>query len=192
MTFLLLDPAATPRLLAFVAFIVAALSDLWDGHLARARGQVTSFGKIVDPLADKLLLVCALIPLYAITARQLEAGALPLYGAIPLWAVIILLGREVLITTLRFVAARRGQVVAARAIGKRKAVVQNIFIGAAILWVAFHSPGFGAPNAAAWRWFSEFHAWFTTAFLTAALVLTVLSAALYLGTFSRILVDRPS
>lgn len=189
-TLLLLQPRPSARILAFAVFLAAALSDLWDGHLARSRGQVTSFGKLVDPLADKLLLVSTLVPLYAINAKQVDVGTLPVFGAIPLWAVIILLGREILITLLRFMAARRGEVVPARTIGKRKAVVQNVFIGAAILWVAFLTPGFGRPKAAAWNWFSVFHGWFTTTFLTVALVLTVLSAVLYLGTFSRILASR--
>ena len=189
-TFLLIQPRPIPRLIAFVVFVGAALSDLWDGYLARSRGQVTSFGKMVDPLADKLLLVATLIPLYAINAGQLGAAALPLFGVIPLWAVVVLLGRELLITVLRLLAAQRGSVVAARGLGKRKAVAQNIFIGAAILWVAFLTPGFGTPQGRAWQWFSGFHGWFTTAFLSAALVLTVASAVLYLGTFSRILAGR--
>jgi len=184
---LLLQPHPGLRFLAFGIFLVAALSDLWDGHLARSRDQVTSFGKMVDPLADKLLLVSTLVPLYAVMSSQLELGGLPLFDAIPLWVVIILLGRELLITTLRFVAARRGRVVPARGLGKRKALVQNIFIGAAILWVGFRTPGFGAPRDRAWTLFSEFHGWFTTTCLAVALVLTVVSAGLYLNTFSRIL-----
>ncbi len=183
---LLLEPRPESRLLAFALFVVAAVSDLWDGYLARSRDQVTSFGKMFDPLADKLLLLGTLIPLYMITSQSLELAGLPLFGAIPLWAVIVLLGREFLITILRFLAARRGRVVAARELGKRKALVQNIFMGAAILWVSFRTPGFGTPDANVWLWFSEFHGWFTTAFLGAALVLTVASMILYLATFSRI------
>lgn len=184
---MLLQPRSDLRLLAFVVFVVAALSDLWDGYLARTRGEVTSVGKIIDPIADKLLLVATLVPLYVVMSRQLELAGLPLFGAIPLWAVLVFLGRELLITLLRFLAARRGSVVAARGLGKRKALAQNIFIGAAILWIGFRTPGFGEPSAGAWRWFTEFHGWFVTAFLTAALILTVVSAAFYLGTFSRIL-----
>lgn len=187
-TVLLLQERPESRFLAFFLFLVAALSDLWDGHLARSRDQVTSFGKIVDPLADKLLLLCTLVPLYMVMSGGLEVATLPLFGAIPLWAVLVLLGRELLITILRLAAARRGRIVPARWLGKRKALAQNIFIGAAILWVAFHTPGFGTPRARVWTWFSEFHGWFTSAWLTAALVLTVISAVLYVTTFSRILV----
>ncbi len=82
--------------------------------------------------------------------------------------------------------------VAARGLGKRKAVAQNIFIGAAILWVAFLTPGFDTPDGVVWQSFSAFHGWFTTVFLVAALILTVVSAVVYLGTFWRILADRQS
>ena len=181
---LLLQPRPLFRLAAFVLFVFAAVSDLWDGYLARSRDQVTRFGKMFDPLADKLLLLATLVPLYVLMNSQLGLAGLPVFGAIPLWAVIILLGRELLITTLRFAAARRGRVVAARKLGKRKAVAQNIFLGAAILWVSFRTPG--SPRAHSWIWFSEFHGWFTVAFLAAAIILTVISAAFYLATFSRI------
>jgi len=184
---LLLQPGPASRLIAFPLFLVVALSDLWDGYLARTRDQITSIGKILDPIADKLLLVSTLVPLYVVMSSELEVAGLPLFNAIPIWAVVILLGREVLITLLRLVALRQGSVVAARGLGKRKALAQNIFIGAAILWIGFRTPGFGAPRAQAWIWFTQFHGWFTTAFLTAALVLTIASAVLYLGTFSRIL-----
>jgi CDP-diacylglycerol--glycerol-3-phosphate 3-phosphatidyltransferase len=186
-TALLLQPSSGLRVAAFALFLVAALSDLWDGHLARTRNQVTSFGKIVDPLADKLLLVATLVPLYWVMSHRPDLAGLPVFGVIPIWAVIVFLGRELLITVLRFSAASRGSVVAARVLGKRKALAQNIFLGAAILWIAFRTPDFGVPTSTAWAWFSGFHGWFTTAFLTVALVLTVLSAVFYLRTFSRIL-----
>ena len=183
---LILQPRADLRLAAFVLFVVAAVSDLWDGYLARSRGQVTNFGKLVDPIADKLLLVCTLIPLYVLTRNDPSLAGLPLFGAVPLWAVLVLLGREALITVLRFAAARRGEVVSARGIGKRKAVAQNIFIGAAILWVALRSLDSSEPSGWFWDLFTQVHAWFTTVFLAAALFLTVLSMAFYLATFSRI------
>ena len=192
MTALLLQPRPAPRMIAFVVFVVAALSDLWDGHLARARDQVTSFGKIVDPLADKLLLVAALIPVYSINLGQVGTPSLPLFRVIPLWAIVIFLGREALITLLRSFAARQGRVVAAQILGKRKALAQNIFIGSAILWVAFLTPGFVAPGGWAWQWFSAFHGWFTTTFLALAVLLTVVSAVTYLGMFSRIMAGRHS
>ena len=192
MTVLLLRSGAGAHFAAFALFLTAALSDLWDGHLARTRDQITSFGKIVDPLADKLLLLATLLPLYFVMSARPELAGLPLFGAIPLWAVIVLLAREVLITVLRFFAANRGDVVAARVLGKRKALAQNIFLGAAILWIGFRSPNFPQPSARAWAWFSDFHGWFTTTLLSIALVLTIVSAVLYLRTFSRILAREHS
>ena len=67
---LVMSPAVTPRLLSFVVFLAAALSDLWDGYLARKHGWVTDLGKLLDPLADKLLLVATLLPFYLLSSRR--------------------------------------------------------------------------------------------------------------------------
>lgn len=189
--YLLLQPRLGARLLAFALFLLAALSDLWDGHLARSRDQVTSFGKIVDPLADKLLLAATLVPLYLLTVRHGELAGLPVFGTIPLWVVIVLLGRELLVTALRFAAARRGRIVSARRLGKRKALAQNVFIGAAILWVAFRTAGYGGEGGTGAA-FRAFHGWFTTSVLVVALALTVLSLVIYLGAFTRIFAEEAS
>lgn len=184
--YLLLQPESGARITAFLVFLAAALSDLWDGYLARRRGEVTTFGKIVDPLADKLLLAATLVPLYLVTVRESELAGLPLFGAIPLWVVIVLLGRELVVTALRFAAARRGRIVAARRLGKRKAVAQNVFVGAAILWVVFRTAGYGGAGGLGGA-FRAFHGWFTAATLVVALVLTVASLVIYATAFSRIL-----
>lgn len=184
--FLLLQPGLWHRLVAFLLFLIAAVSDLYDGYLARSRDQITTFGKIVDPIADKLLLAATLVPLYALTVRHSELAGIPLFGRIPLWVVLVLLGREVLITVLRLLAARRGRVVAARWLAKRKTVAQNVFIGAAILWVAFRTAGFGGDGGGFSGFFRDFHGWFTATVLVIALVLTVASMLIYLSTFTRI------
>jgi CDP-diacylglycerol---glycerol-3-phosphate 3-phosphatidyltransferase len=101
-------------------FIVAALSDLLDGWLARRGQQVTSIGKLLDPLADKLLVSTALIVLVSM-------------GRIPDWAVwmaVVIVGRELAVTGLRGIASAGGQVVAASPLGKVKALTQNFAIGA--------------------------------------------------------------
>lgn len=189
--YLLLQPRADARLAGFALFLAAALSDLWDGYLARRRDQVTRFGQIVDPLADKLLLVATLVPLYLITVRDGALAGLPLFGAIPLWVVLVLLGREFLITALRFAAARRGRIVSARTLGKRKALAQNVFVGAAILWVAFRTAGYGGEDGVAAA-FRAFHGWFTTGVLLLALTLTVVSLVTYLGAFTRVFARESS
>lgn len=185
---LLFEPHMTPRLLAFGVFLVAAVSDLWDGYLARRRGQITDFGKLVDPIADKLLLVVTLVPFYLITRSQPETRGLPLFGGIPLWTLLVLLGREALITGIRVQAARRGRVLAAARSGKRKAVAQNVFIGSMILWMGLRAGAEVAGwSGAVWRGWRAFHGWFVSLSLLLALVLTVYSMLRYLASFSRAL-----
>src|SRR5690554_373443 len=127
------------RALAFVLFLVAALSDVWDGHLARKHGWISDFGKLMDPLADKLLLVATLVPLYILSHRLAPVGELPVWGVLPLWVLLVVFGRELLITLLRARAARQGVAVPAGKSGKYKATFQNIFSGSAILWYAFQT-----------------------------------------------------
>ena len=74
-----------PKLMAFVVFLIAALSDIYDGRLARERNQITDLGKELDPLADKLLLFATLIPIYWITRYPMRQYAIPWWGNLPLW-----------------------------------------------------------------------------------------------------------
>ncbi len=185
---LLLQSSSSSRLLAFAVFLLAALSDVLDGALARRRGEITDFGKLVDPIADKLLLVATLIPFYVLTSRHPELRGLPMYGGIPLWALLVFFGRELLITGLRTAAARRGAVVPARTLGKRKALAQNVFIGSTILWLAFrtarHAHEWSGPLSQFW---GALHGWFTSVSLIVALLLTVVSLFSYATSFWRVL-----
>lgn len=181
---LLYLPNLTGRLVAFLVFVVAAVSDLWDGWLARRRGEITDFGKLADPLADKLLLAAALIPLFLLTRSRPEIAGLPLYGHVPLWVVAVLLGRELLVTVLRTLAARLGTVIQARRAGKYKAFTQSLFIGSAILWLALRTAAAERGwRGELWEGWAAFHGWFVAVTLSAALFLTLLSLALYLGSF---------
>ena len=83
-----------PKLIAFVIFSLTALTDLVDGYLARSRGQVTDLGKLLDPLADKLLLLASLVPIYWIARERQDLYGIPFWGSIPLWVCLLLLGRE--------------------------------------------------------------------------------------------------
>lgn len=186
-TVLLFETGPVARLAAFGVFLVAALSDLVDGALARRREEVTDFGKLVDPLADKLLLVATLIPFFLLTAREPNLGGLPVFGGIDLWVLLVFFGREIVITWLRTGAARRGIVVPANTLGKRKAFAQSVFIGAMILWIAYRTAAAEYGWAGSFdRFWYQLHGWFTTVFLAIALLLTVLSLGVYLAAFRRL------
>ena len=126
----------TFRLIALALFIIASLTDLLDGKIARKYGLVTNFGKFMDPLADKLLVCSALICLIQL-------------GQLPAWVVIVIISREFIISGFRLVAADNGIVIAASYWGKFKtvfqmtAVVLLIFnipalsvLTSAVLWIA--------------------------------------------------------
>jgi CDP-diacylglycerol--glycerol-3-phosphate 3-phosphatidyltransferase len=99
-------------MLAAALFAIASITDVVDGHLARTRGLVTEVGKVLDPLADKLMVVSVLLSLVVL-------------GQAPFWAVGLILGREVAVSVLRSRASRRGGVeVGARPLGKAKMALQ--------------------------------------------------------------------
>lgn len=101
-------------------FVIASFTDWLDGHIARKYGQVTDFGKIVDPLADKMLVTAALVGLTAL-------------GMVSPWVVVIILAREFTITGIRIAAASGGVVIAASWWGKVKTTLQMLAIIVALL-----------------------------------------------------------
>ena len=113
--------------LAIVIFLIAAISDIFDGQLARRRKQVSTLGKFLDPIADKLLISAALIVL---VEKHLA----------PSWAVVVILGREFIITGLRSVAASEGIVIQAQGMGKLKMWAQCVAIVALLVCAANGTP----------------------------------------------------
>lgn len=103
------------QLFAFAIFVLASLTDLLDGYLARKHNQITDLGKLMDPIADKLLVMAALV---CLTAQ----------GRVHFVLVLILLGREFVISGVRLMAASRGKLIAADNIGKLKTVFQLVGI----------------------------------------------------------------
>jgi CDP-diacylglycerol---glycerol-3-phosphate 3-phosphatidyltransferase len=189
---LALAPAFLPRLLAFVLFLVAAFSDLWDGHLARKYGWISNFGKLLDPIADKLLLVASLLPIYLLSRGAGPAGDFPLLGDFPLWILIVVFGREFLVTAVRAVAARRGVIIPAGRIGKQKAIYQHIFMGAGLAWFAVLHLAVtrGWLALPAWAWWRGLHATVLLVSLAIALYLTVYSMLVYLWNWRLLLRGR--
>ena len=113
---------------AFSLFVAATITDLFDGYLARRYHMVTALGKLLDPLADKLLVCAAMTMLIP-------------PGRVPAWMAVIVVGREIGVTALRGVATTEGVVIAASSLGKAKTLLLNIGVAALIL----HYPVFGIP-----------------------------------------------
>lgn len=122
MAFLLTDNVAC-QITALIIFIIAAASDGVDGYIARHYNQITTFGKFMDPLADKMLTTSALLIL-------LEQGRITWFGSV---AVMLVLAREFMVAGLRMVSGSEGKVIAASMFGKVKTVSQMFSIIAAIL-----------------------------------------------------------
>jgi CDP-diacylglycerol---glycerol-3-phosphate 3-phosphatidyltransferase len=117
----LLDETPDGDVIAAAVFALAAITDGLDGYIARRRKQVTTFGKLMDPLADKLLVVAALISL--VSLDRLAA-----------WIAMVIIAREIAVTGLRGLAAERGVVIAASWLGKTKTLLQ---VAAIICLIAF-------------------------------------------------------
>lgn len=188
--FLILVPSPGARIVAFILFLVAAVSDLWDGYLARKYGWISDFGKLMDPLADKLLLVVTFVPFYIVSHGSGPVAALPYWKVLPLWVLLVTFGREILITAMRGVAARRGIIIPAGQAGKYKAFVQNFFSGTTILWYALQTAawkeGWSSPL---WHSWETFHGVVLAVTLLGAVVLTVYSLGVYLWNWRKMMRD---
>ena len=135
---------------AFIVFVAASLTDMLDGRIARARGLVTNFGKIMDPLADKILV-------YSAFCMFIDKGI------VPGWMLIIILAREFAVSGMRTVAASEGKVIAAGMTGKIKTVLQMF----AVLFLILES-------------YSNVLSIIGRVLLLASLVMTVVSGAEYI------------
>jgi phosphatidylglycerophosphate synthase len=201
-------PATTPRVIAFVLFLVAAISDYADGVLARSRKQETTLGKLLDPLADKLLLIGTFVPMWALMQTadgaistssfanaDLSPRALPFvtpWGqvSLPWWIVVIVLGRELAMTIFRQAAARRGVVIAAIGPAKVKTTFQLIWQGAAYLWFFVATAALThAWSGSLWRGTAFFIGVSGTFLMTVAVLLTVYSLWLYVSRYRRVFVE---
>ncbi len=191
----------TARAIAFVLYIAAAITDYYDGMFARTRNLITDLGRLLDPLADKLLLFATLIPMFVLMApptdpfvptraESIDAARLqfetPLGRiGLPWWIVAIVIGREIFMTVFRHAAARRGVVISAIGPAKWKTAFQSIWVGAAYFW--FFAATTAARqhwSSAAWTAFAYFNGIVGTLAMIASVFLTVYSLALYLRRYS--------
>lgn len=155
------DLDGAKSLIAAGIFIIISCTDWLDGYLARSRGEVTDFGKFMDPLADKILVAAALLALVEL-------------GALPSWVVLVILAREFIVSGVRMVAASEGVVIAASWYGKFKTVFQMIAI---VLFTVKDSYMVGSVHAA----FSDWMWLLSWGVMIVALVLTVVSMLDYIA-----------
>ena len=197
-------PSAGYRSGAFALYIAAAVTDYWDGHLARTRNLVTDLGRLLDPLADKLLLVATLVPMYLLQGAG--DGWVPLGGlasdapfafltplgrvGLPWWVAAVVLGRELFMTVFRQLAARRGVIISAIGPAKWKTGFQSTWVGAAFFW--FFAATFAEQRGDGWQG-TAFTAWayfngvVGVVSMVVAVALTLYSMALYLKRYGGVL-----
>lgn len=149
-------------IIATIIFIVASITDQLDGHIARSRNQITTFGKFMDPLADKLLVTAVFVCLVQI-------------DMIPAWAVIIILSREFAVSGLRSIAASNGLVIAASWWGKIKTVTQMVAIILFLLTVNIMS----LTNTSLTINYLPFFVWAANIVFYIAVIITIVSGVDY-------------
>lgn len=167
----------TGHWIALVSFVIAAISDFIDGWLARRMGLVTPMGKLMDPLADKVLVCSAFVYLSA-------------QGLCPVWVTVLILAREFLVTGLRQIAVEAGQVLAADQLGKWKTGLQLTFCITCLVWFAFEPITAENWLVTLLRYLSHPDGWLQPASLWLALALTLLSGWHYLWASRGLLTGR--
>jgi nicotinamide-nucleotide amidase len=150
-------------------FVVLATTDSVDGYLARSRGEVTTFGKFLDPLADKLLVTAALLALVELQV-------------LPAWIAFVIVAREFIVSGLRMVASAEGLVIAASSYGKVKTVLQIIAI---VMFLVKDSPAIAAFFGLRFDAVFQAIAWL---FMGAAVTLTIVSMVDYFRHASKVIV----
>ena len=153
-------PEPACRYAAAVLFIIGCLTDFFDGRIARKRNLVTDFGKFIDPVADKLLVLTTLIMLIHL-------------GKMPAWIVIVILCRELAVDGLRMVAVTKGRVIAAGPLGKWKTACQMVLISAMLILNL-----------------GVFEAWPLTVLAAAVVILTLVSAVDYFVRNASVLAEK--
>ena len=164
--------------LAFVVFVAASITDYWDGKLARTRYGVTAFGKLMDPLADKVLVCAALVGFVGIRLKYE-----PAYSLVPAWVVVVIIAREFAVTGLRLLVASGGEarILSAGSWGKLKTVWQMVAIIATFILLAVREDFLPIAAEHGWLRLSEaILRQYDTAFVIVSWVLSTLVVAVTL------------
>jgi CDP-diacylglycerol--glycerol-3-phosphate 3-phosphatidyltransferase len=156
---------------AFVLFVVASSTDWLDGYFARKYGMVTTLGRMLDPFVDKVIVCGTFVYLVAIP----ELTVIP--WGIRAWMVVVIVGREMLVTALRSFIEERGADFSANMLGKVKMVLQCFAAGTALFYLAYH-PGTVRPD---WLW------WVLVLSTWSAVLLTAYSGIIYVWVAHKLL-----
>lgn len=194
---------STVRAIAFGLFVIAAVTDYVDGYLARRENLITDLGKWLDPLADKLLLLGTFVPMYYLmrggSTLQHAGHTIPPDGrfptllasmwlSLPLWVVVVVLGREAFMTVFREIAKRKGVVISSIGPAKWKTTFQSLWIGAAYCWfftaTLARERGWGGNW---WSAFAQFNGAVVALSMFAAVALTLWSLGLYVQRYGSII-----
>jgi CDP-diacylglycerol---glycerol-3-phosphate 3-phosphatidyltransferase len=209
--------SSTYRFIAWALFSLAAITDYVDGYLARSRAQVTDLGRLLDPFADKLLIVATLIPMFVLTGSgttlslfsplhtPMVAGTVgPVMKAsglaafpfatpigligLPWWIPIVILGREVYMSIFRQIARKRGVVISAIGPAKWKTAMQLVWVGSAYFWFFIATVAMNRHWAGdGWRDFAYFNGIVGVLMMVGATALTFYSLWLYMGRYGKLL-----
>ncbi|MDS0524874.1 CDP-diacylglycerol--glycerol-3-phosphate 3-phosphatidyltransferase [Clostridium sp. SHJSY1] len=152
--------------IATFIFILASLTDKLDGYIARSRNQITTFGKFMDPLADKLLVTSALISLVELQV-------------VPAWAAFVIIAREFAISGLRTIAASEGKIIAASWWGKIKTVIQIVAIIVLLLQVNIAESAYLGSLVTNIEFFKVFFKYMPQILLDVAVIITIVSGVDY-------------
>lgn len=143
--FFLFSNGVAAKAFALVVFIAASCTDFLDGFLAKKRNEITKFGTLMDPIADKILTIAALLAFVEM-------------AIVPAWMVVIIIIRELAVTALRIVSLAKGKIMAASMAGKQKTVTQIVSIVIILIFIIFKEAGtrtFGFWNSGFEYWYRQ-------------------------------------
>ncbi|MFQ6103497.1 MAG: CDP-diacylglycerol--glycerol-3-phosphate 3-phosphatidyltransferase [Candidatus Glassbacteria bacterium] len=174
---IILSQGVLIKVIALIVFLTAALTDLYDGYLARKYGDETEVGKVIDPLADKFLITSAFLAFYLLKDTS------EVFRDVKLWVIIIILGREAVIMAFRYIAVvGHGNYFPASGLAKLKTLIQNIFIGSVLLRYAHWSIAGEYPDYS-FQSFDVFHKYLNYYTLWLVIFLTTVSGVIYIVKF---------